>query len=379
MSLSSLARIPRLLGAGAAASLLFISLSAAAAGNSIRIGQAIDLSGPNGSIGRDYVAGIKTCFDMINSRGGINGRKIEYTARDDGGQPARSARAASELLENDGVDYLLGGIGDDATRAVLDSAAFRRSGKALFSPLAAGDYPPSSHALFWRPAYRQEIDFLFSYFSKLGLTNVGIVYQDTPFNLNAYRSLSAEIEKRHMTLAGTARIGSDGSRAAAEAQRLAAARPGFVLMLADTIGSALFLKEFRKHDAQTMVAGSSLTNLETLRELAGPNAVEWTLFAQVVPNPNAGASLLQIQHLDMMRKFRDEAVSSLTLEGFAAATALVKAIEAKRSGYAQLHDFFAQGTDIDLGGLAVAVTANGNRLSTYMDIAMMRKGSGLMF
>lgn len=56
-----------------------------------------------------------------------------------------------------------------------------------------------------------------------------------------------------------------------------------------------------------------------------------------------------------------------------------QAIEAKRNGYAQLHDFFAQGADIDLGGLAVAVPANGNRLSTYLDIAMMGKGSGLMF
>lgn len=70
-------RLLRFFLKGAAASLLFLSLSASAASGTIVIGQAIDLSGPNGSIGRDYVAGIKTCFDMLNAGGGINGRRIE--------------------------------------------------------------------------------------------------------------------------------------------------------------------------------------------------------------------------------------------------------------------------------------------------------------
>ncbi len=70
----------------------------------------------------------------------------------------------------------------------------------------------------------------------------------------------------------------------------------------------------------------------------------------------------------------------MTLKGFAAAKALVKAIQqSKRGDRAALHDFIAQRKDIDLGGLS-AVPANGsNRLSSYLDIALFRKGSGLMF
>ena len=41
--------------------------------NTIVVGQAIDLSSPNAAIGRDYVAGIKTYFDALNSAGGIGG------------------------------------------------------------------------------------------------------------------------------------------------------------------------------------------------------------------------------------------------------------------------------------------------------------------
>ncbi len=361
--------------------LAFLSLSvpAHAASDTIVIGQAVDLSGPNASIGRDYVAGIKTYFDMVNSGGGINGRRIHYIVRDDRGQPELAAKAAAELIERKQVDYLFGGVGDNATQAVLDAPAFKRSGLILFAPLAAADHATGMRVLFWRPSHKQEIRHIFSHFSNLGIGDVGIVYQDSASNQEAYRGLTAAIQERGMKLTGTARIGIEGDQIAQEARRLASSKPGFILVIADTISTALFLKEYRKHDAQTFVAGTSLINLSTLRELAGARAVEWTVFSQVVPNPAAGTSLIQVEHLSMMKKYRDEAVSSLTLEGFAAAKSLVKAIQqSKRNGRSALQEFIAQNGDIELGGLSVTAS-NNNRLSGYLDIALFKKGSALVF
>ncbi|HYD62373.1 MAG TPA: ABC transporter substrate-binding protein [Noviherbaspirillum sp.] len=363
-----------------AATLLSFTPAADAAGNSIVIGHAVDLSGPNASIGRDYVAGIKTCFDMVNAAGGINGKRIQYVARDDRGLPEVSASVASDLIDREQADYLIGGVGDEATQAVLDTPAFKRSGHILFAPLAVADYAASGRVLFWRPSYKQEIRHIFTHFGKIGVSNVGVIYQDTPLNQQAYRSLGAVVQEYRMTIKGTAKIGIQGDRIAEEAARLAALKPGFVLVIADTISTAQFLKEYRKHDGQTFVAGTSLINLSTLSEIAGKQAVEWTVFSQVVPNPNAATTLLQLEHLNMMKKFRDEAVSSMTLEGFAAAKALVKAIQqSKRGERGALHDFIAQRKDIDLGGLSVAPANGSNRLSSYLDIALLRKGSGLMF
>lgn len=377
---TSISRFRSILLASAASTLLSVSVAAGAAGNAIVVGHAVDLSGPNAGIGRDYVAGIKTCFDMVNAAGGINGKRIRYVARDDRGQPDLSASVASELIEREQADYLMGGVGDEATQAVLDAPAFRRSGHILFAPLAAADHAGSARVLFWRPSYRQEILHIFSHFGKIGISDVGVVYQDTPLNQQAYRSLAVAVQEHRMTLKGTAKISAQGDRIAEEAGRLAALKPGFVLVIADTISTAQFLKEYRKHDGQTFVAGTSLINLSTLREIAGRQAVEWTVFSQVVPNPGAGTTLLQIEHLNMMRKFRDETVSSMTLEGFAAAKALVKAIQqSKRGGRAALQDFIAQRGDIDLGGLSVVSSNGSNRLSSYLDIALFRKGSGLMF
>jgi branched-chain amino acid transport system substrate-binding protein len=360
--------------------LFFIFLSQAyAAGNMIVIGQAIDLSGPNAAIGRDYVAGIKTHFDALNSSGGINGKRIQYIVRDDQGSPDQAISLTRELIERDQVDYLFGGVGESITRAVLDAPAFKQSGQILYAPLAAAGQLKEPHVLYWRPDYRQEIQYIFTHFGKLGHKNVGVVYQESPSNLDAYRKLSTEIRERGMHLSATVQIGSSGDQSAVAAQRLAASKPGFVIVLADTISTGLFLKEFRKHDAQTFVAGTSLINLATLRELAGAKAVEWTVFSQVVPNPNAATSLIQIEHLNMMRKYRDEAVSSLTLEGYAAAKVLTKAIQQAKHSRLTLQEWVAQNGGMDVGGLSVLSSASSNHLSNYLDIALFTRGNSLKF
>ena len=360
--------------------LIALPLLGYTAGNTIVIGQAIDLSGPNAAIGRDYVAGIKTHFDAINSAGGINGKHIQYIVRDDQGEPGLSVAMATELIERDQVDYLFGGVGDDITRAVLEAPAFKRSGQILYAPLAASQLG-GSHVLFWRPGYKQEISYIFAYFGKLGLKSVGIVYQDSAANQDAFRSLNSEIKAHRMQLTGVAHVKSGGSQAETdmEAKRLAVSSPGFVIVIADTISTALFLKQFRNYAANVFVAGTSLINLSTLREVAGAKAVEWTVFSQVVPNPNSATSLIQVEHLNMMRKYRDEAVSSLTLEGFAAAKTLTKAIQQAKHSRSALQELITQDGDIDLGGLSIGVRPHSDHLSSYLDIALFNKGSGLMF
>ncbi len=364
----------------AAATLLFLPISAGAAGNAIVIGQAIDLSSPNASIGRDYVAGIKTYFDGLNAAGGINGRRVQYIVRDDQGQPEAAVKAVTELIERDQVDYLLGGVGEATTRAILNAPVFKNSGLILFAPLVTAGPKDDAKILYWRPNYQQEVQFLLSHFGKLGIKDVAVVYQDSTASAENYAGLTAEIRARGLKLTGTAHISNDVAQIAVEAKRLAQSKPGFVVVIADTIGTALFLKEFRVHDAKTFVAGTSLINLSTLREVAGARAVEWTVFSQVVPNPNSAMSLLQSEHINMMRKYRDETLSSLTLEGFAVAKSLSKTIQQyKKNGRSALQDLIAQKGDIDLGGLSIVSSARNNYLSSYLDIALFKKGSALVF
>ncbi|GGD01941.1 ABC transporter substrate-binding protein [Undibacterium terreum] len=352
---------------------------ATAAEKNIVIGQAIDLSGQNGSIGRDYVTGLATYFDSVNASGGINGKRIKYLAKDDRGDAAESVKAVTELLEQDKADYLIGGIGGDTVQSVVASGSFARSGQVLFAPLVNTSKNFGQKVLFWRPSQEQEIQYIFSYFGKLGIKKVGIAYQENSLNQETYQYVVAELGRRNLTLSGTAKILGLPADTEKEAKKLAAAAPDIVIAVADTISTGLFLKEFRKHAARTFVAGTSLINLTTLAEMTNPKMLEWTVFAQVVPNPSAGVSVIQNDHMRMMKKYRDESISSLTLEGFAVGKTLVKAIQMGGAGKPGAQNFFAQKGQIDLGGLTINPADPDLHLSGYVDIALFRKGGGLLF
>lgn len=355
------------------------TLNVQAQGNTIIVGQAIDLSGPNGSIGRDYVAGITTYFDSVNVNGGVGGKRIKYLVRDDQGNPALSAQAVSDLLEKDKADYLLGGIGAAVTDAVLGNAKFAQSGLTLFAPLVASVKTYNSRVLFWRPSPEQEMQYIFSYFDKLGIKSVGIAYQENALNQDMYHYVVAELRKRNMLMNGLVRIGTSATDMERESAILAKSNPGIVIAIADTLGTGVFLKEFRKQAPRTFVAGMSLINLDTLAEVAGPKALEWTVFSQVVPNPLSKKSLVQIDHSNMMKKFRDEDLSALTFEGFMVAKTLVKAIQTGKPGREALQALTAQKSVIDLGGITLTPSDTTHRMSNYVDMALFRKGGGLLF
>jgi len=51
--------------------------------DTIALGQSTTLSGPLGDLGQEVLRGSKAYFDALNARGGINGRKIVLTSKDD--------------------------------------------------------------------------------------------------------------------------------------------------------------------------------------------------------------------------------------------------------------------------------------------------------
>lgn len=354
---------------------LFAPLAKAADDKVIVVGQAIDLSGPNGSIGRDYVAGITTYFDSINVKGGIDGRKVRYIARDDHGVPAEAATLTTELITQDRADYLLGGIGTDSTIAAIGTRAFKESRHVLFAPLADSLALPGTRAMFWRPGVERELAFLLDYFAKLGIKKVGVALQNTPANKRTFDHIATDLQRRGIALTGVAHIGGPAATLAQESRKLSASGPKLVLAIADTVSMAQFLKEFRRNDPATFVAGTSLTNLSMLWEIAGAKSTDFTVFSQVVPNPGSGASALQSEHIAMMRKFRDEPVSALTLEGFAVAKTLARAIQAGGS----LQRLSVGKPALDVGGMTLRPGSQGVNLSSYVDIAMFTRGGGLKY
>ena len=114
-------RLASLLAFASFAALLFVCPAGHAAGT-IKIGIVDTYTGPPTTYTNDVLDGFKLAVDKINARGGILGKKIEYTTRDDKFKPDIGLALAKELAWKEGVDVLVGTINSATALAISDLA-----------------------------------------------------------------------------------------------------------------------------------------------------------------------------------------------------------------------------------------------------------------
>src|SRR4030042_3110163 len=86
----------------------------------IKIGIIDSYSGPPSTFTDDVREAFKLAIDEINAKGGVVGRKIEFTTRDDKFKVDLALSMAKELVMNEKVDILVGTINSAAALAVSE-------------------------------------------------------------------------------------------------------------------------------------------------------------------------------------------------------------------------------------------------------------------
>src|SRR4030095_13972801 len=123
----------------------------------IRIGNVMPYSGSLqvfGAIGKAEAA----YFEMINERGGINGRKVRFISYDDKSDPSTALDVTRGLIEKDDVLLMFGSFGTPGNFAVRPDLNERQIPQ-LF--VASGDDHLSDPSMFpwtmgWQPSIREE-------------------------------------------------------------------------------------------------------------------------------------------------------------------------------------------------------------------------------
>jgi branched-chain amino acid transport system substrate-binding protein len=90
---------------------------AGASDAAIKVGNIMPYSGPAsayGAIGRAMTA----YFKMVNDRGGINGRKVDFVSYDDAYSPPKTVEQARRLVESDEVLLVAGSFGTAGNAAI---------------------------------------------------------------------------------------------------------------------------------------------------------------------------------------------------------------------------------------------------------------------
>ena len=157
----------------------------------IRVGNLMPYTGnlkPFGAIGKAEAA----YFDMINERGGINGRKVRFISYDDNSDPTTALDLTRGLVERDGVLLLFGSFGTPDNLAVRKYLNERQIPQ-LF--VASGDEQFGNPSVFpwtmgWRPSLRDEGRIYANYIQALYPGHkIVVLWQNDQFGRDLYKGL----------------------------------------------------------------------------------------------------------------------------------------------------------------------------------------------
>src|SRR5687768_17885237 len=98
---------------------LLAGAALAHAADPIKIGLVAALSGPSAQSGEAITRGLTVAIDEINAGGGVLGRKLELVRRDDESSPPKGVSAARELIYQEKVAAIFGGLDTPVSLAFI--------------------------------------------------------------------------------------------------------------------------------------------------------------------------------------------------------------------------------------------------------------------
>jgi branched-chain amino acid transport system substrate-binding protein len=149
----------------------------------IKIGNTMPYSGPASSygvIGKSEAA----YFAMINERGGIKGRKINFISRDDGYSPPKTVEQVRKMVEEDKVLLLFQTLGTPSNTAIQGYLNDNRVPQLFVATGADKWNDPKNHpwTMGWQPSYRIEARIYARYILKAQPdAKIGVLYQNDDF------------------------------------------------------------------------------------------------------------------------------------------------------------------------------------------------------
>ncbi len=114
------------------------ALNATAHAADIKVGIALDLSGPFSALGAEARDGFELAIEKLGGK--LGGQPAEFIRNDFGGNPEQANQLVARFLQRDGIDFFTGPIGSNAALAV---------GPALFAakvPYLSANPGPSAYA-----------------------------------------------------------------------------------------------------------------------------------------------------------------------------------------------------------------------------------------
>src|SRR5881296_1308780 len=258
-------------GAGTAA-LAFPAVLRAQSKDPIRIGFPLPLTGPFGALAADQQRGAQLGADELNAKGGILGRKVEVLFRDDQLKPAVGAQRTKELIENEKVQFIVGGLAAHVQMAINEQT---KNAKVLFISVSQSDEisaKPDTSPLTFHEALNPTITS--RAVGGWAVKNVAkkwwVVYADYAWGKQNNAVFAAIAPKLGATLLGTTPYPLGNAEFSAHLPKIQAAKPEAIYSVTPGADNIAFLKQYASFGMKKTPVVQPLHWLPQLKE-GGPD------------------------------------------------------------------------------------------------------------
>ncbi|MEM7675853.1 MAG: ABC transporter substrate-binding protein, partial [Myxococcota bacterium] len=155
--------------------------------------------------------GMEAYFNFVNSNGGLDGRRVELQAADDGGDPTRALGNVQAMVESGNVFAFLGPVGNDSARQIAPYLVDQR--RLLLGAVSGSSVlrktPPDRYVFNVRPGLSDELTNAISYLTanrnpRVPAANIALFAEglDDQGNLSDFSQEGATLVENELTSRG---------------------------------------------------------------------------------------------------------------------------------------------------------------------------------
>ena len=172
----------------------------------ILFGQSAAFSGPAQELGRNMRLGIEAAFHEVNQRGGVHGRRLLLSYKDDGYEPQAAIDNTKDLIRKGNIFALIGAVGTPTSRSAAPVAADAGvpyiapfTGAGLLREAGFLEKEQLEKIINLRASYKQETEEMVARLTTdLGIKRIAVMYQDDSYGRAGYVGVIEALKRRGM-------------------------------------------------------------------------------------------------------------------------------------------------------------------------------------
>lgn len=295
----------------------------------ILFGQSAAFEGPAAELGTNMRLGIRAAFAEANRAGGVHGRQIELVSFNDSYEPDAAIANTTRLINEDRVFALIGAVGTPTSRSATPIA--REFGVPYIAPFTGAEFLRDDewpNIVNVRASYYQETEEMVArLISDLGITRIGVMYQDDSYGRAGYRGVRQALERRNMSPVSVGLYPRNTLAVKTALLDLQKGSPEAVIQIGAYQPVAELILWARQTGMDAVFLNVSFVGSNALANELGPNG-EGVYVTQVVPFPSDRSVPVVSKYMDALAAFEPSAVPGfVSLEGYLAGRLVVASLE----------------------------------------------------